>query len=127
MVTRKRASTRKSTTTRKTTRSARIRRPTTRTYTRRRRPGLPTTIGAAVGTLVVATLLDASWPVRIGLAVAVVVAGLVYVVWKNRSEIVAAGSSDPSDAALTDRPQSPPTTPATTPDSPGNQGDSTHE
>ena len=63
---------------------------------RRSRPGLPTTVGTALGTLVVTTLLDLSWPVRIGLIVLVVVVGLAYVVWKNRAEIVA-GSAEPSD------------------------------
>jgi len=45
----------------------------------------------------VATLLDLSWPVRIGLLVLVLVVGLAFVVWKNRGEI-AAGAAAPSSA-----------------------------
>ncbi|GAA2155240.1 hypothetical protein GCM10009826_16120 [Humibacillus xanthopallidus] len=52
-------------------------------------------MGTALGTLVVTTLLDLSWPVRIGLIVVVLVLGLAYVVWKNRAEI-AAGAAAPS-------------------------------
>ena len=55
----------------------------------RSRPGLPTTIGTALGTLVVTILLDLSWPARIGLVVAVLVIGLAYVVWRHRAEIAA--------------------------------------
>ncbi|TQM58416.1 hypothetical protein [Humibacillus xanthopallidus] len=71
------------------------------------RPGLPTTVGTALGTLVVTTLLDLSWPVRIGLIVLVLVVGLAYVVWKNRAEITAGaaaqtasqtGTADPASA-----------------------------
>jgi hypothetical protein len=64
------------------------------------RPGLPTTVGTALGTLVVTTLLDLSWPVRIGLIVLVLVLGLGYVVWKNRAEI-AAGAAEPADPGTT--------------------------
>lgn len=86
------------------------------------------TLGAALGTLIVTTLLDASWPIRIGLVVAVVVAGLVYLLWKNRSEIAAAGSPEAADSTpLGGQPTNPPPTPAGPSDSPVNQGDSTHE
>ena len=56
-------------TTTRTTSGTRRRRSTTtrRTTTRRTRPKVATTVGAALGTLVVTLLLDASWPVRIGL------------------------------------------------------------
>jgi Flp pilus assembly protein TadB len=65
-------------------------------YPRRRssRPGLPTTLGTALGTLVVTTLLDLSWPVRIVLVVVVVVAGLGYVLWRHRAELAAGGGVD---------------------------------
>ena len=64
-----RKSARKSTTRKATTRRATssTRRRRTTTTTRRTRPKVATTVGAALGTLVVALLLDASWPVRIGL------------------------------------------------------------
>jgi hypothetical protein len=49
---------------------------------------------------VVTTLLDASWPVRIGLVVLAIVIGLAWVVFKNRREIAnAAGAAAPADAA----------------------------
>jgi hypothetical protein len=80
--------------TRKSRRTSTTRRTTqrrTRTaYPRRRRPELPTTIGAALGMLLVTTLLEASWPVRIALAVGVLVLGVGYVIWKNRAEVTAA-------------------------------------
>lgn len=61
------------------------RRRTTRGSTayRRRRPRLATTLGAALGTLLVAMLTGASWPVRIGLAVLVAVVG-GYLLWSGR-------------------------------------------
>ncbi len=58
---------------------------------RRSRPGLPTTVGTALGALVVTTLLDLSWPLRIALIVVVLVVGLAYVLWRHRGEIAAAG------------------------------------
>ena len=90
-------------TTRRTT--TRRRRATNALQPRRRpsRPGLPTTIGTALGTLVVTTLLDLSWPVRIGLIVLVLVVGLAYVVWKNRAEI-AAGADTPAAPSSADVP-----------------------
>ncbi|KRB44024.1 hypothetical protein [Terrabacter sp. Root181] len=65
-------------------------------YPRRRssRPGLPTAVGTALGTLVVTTLLDLSWPARIVLVVVVVVAGLGYVLWRHRAELAAGGGVD---------------------------------
>ena len=107
MATRKTAGSRAVKRTTRTTRTARgaTRRTATSTsrrsssgtlYPRRRRsrPGLPTTMGTALGTLVVATLLDLSWPVRIALIIAVLVVGLFYVLWRHRAEIAAgAGAS----------------------------------
>ncbi|MEO6999952.1 MAG: hypothetical protein ABI112_17895 [Terracoccus sp.] len=61
------------------------RRPTTR----RPQPALSTTIGSALGALVVTTLLDLTWPVRIALIAAVLLVGLGYLLWKNRSAIAA--------------------------------------
>jgi hypothetical protein len=46
----------------------------------------------------VTTLLDLSWPVRIGLIVLVLVVGLAYVVWKNRAEIAAGAAEPPASA-----------------------------
>ena len=95
---RSRATTKRRTTTRRRTTSSAL-------QPRRRasRPGLPTTVGAALGTLVVTTLLDLSWPVRIGLIVLVLVVGLAYVVWKNRAEI-AAGADTPAAPSSADVP-----------------------
>ncbi|MFC7595112.1 hypothetical protein ACFQU3_07355 [Terrabacter sp. GCM10028922] len=89
-------------TTRRTASSAGRRRPTGALYPRRRRsrPGLPTTVGTALGTLVVTTLLDVSWPVRIGLIALVVVVGLGYVLWRHRAEVTSAGGApDSTDPA----------------------------
>lgn len=61
----------------------------------RRRQGLPSTVGAALGTLVVTSLLDLSWPARIGLLLLVVVVGLGYVLWRHRADIVA-GAQPPT-------------------------------
>ncbi len=86
---------------RRTTRTSR--RPTSGALTPRRRasrPGLPTTVGTALGTLVVTTLLDLSWPVRLGLIALVVVLGLAYVVHRNRAAIVA-GAADAEAAEAT--------------------------
>ncbi|HET7799441.1 MAG TPA: hypothetical protein VFL38_03410 [Humibacillus xanthopallidus] len=89
----------KARTTKRRTTTTRRRTTSSALQPRRRasRPGLPTTVGTALGTLVVTTLLDLSWPVRIGLIIVVLVVGLGYVVWKNRAEI-AAGASAPSAA-----------------------------
>ena len=62
----------------------------------RSRPGLPTTIGAALGTLVVTAVLDLSWPARLGLVALVVVLGVGYLLWKHRAEIAAAADEPPS-------------------------------
>ena len=83
-------------TTRRTPRSTTRRRtPSGSLYPRRRasRPGLPTTVGTALGTLVVTTLLDLSWPLRLALIAVVLVVGLAYVVWRHRAEITAAGAA----------------------------------
>ncbi len=88
-------------TTRRAATSTRRRTSSGTLYPRRRRsrPGLPTTMGTALGTLAVATLLDLSWPVRIALILAVLVVGLAYVLWRHRAEIAAAGAEDASVAA----------------------------
>ncbi|HEU5143837.1 MAG TPA: hypothetical protein VFT81_01570 [Dermatophilaceae bacterium] len=104
MATRKSGSARRATSARTSTRRRTPRRRTRTAYPRRRRPGLPTTIGAALGMLLVTTLLEASWPVRIALAVGVLVLGVGYVIWKNRAEITAAATPAADEAAqpLTD-------------------------
>ena len=50
-------------------------------------------MGTALGTLVVTTLLDLPWPVRLVLVAVVVVAGLGYVLWRHRTEITAGGGA----------------------------------
>jgi Flp pilus assembly protein TadB len=126
LATRKRATSRtKSTAARRSTRrtaTATTRRRTTSgsLYPRRRasRPGLPTTVGTALGTLVVTTLLDLSWPMRLLLIGVVLVLGLAYVLWRHRAEISAAAGGDPAEptaAEETGPPAAdgpPPTTPA---------------
>jgi len=55
---------------------------------------LSTTIGGALGTLIVTALLDSSWPVRIGLFAVVVVVGLAFILWRHRAEIAAGAQAD---------------------------------
>lgn len=144
MATRKSASSSastKSSTSRRTTGRASTRRTATSStrrrtssgslYPRRRasRPGLPTTVGTAIGTLVVTTLLDLSWPMRLLLIGVVLVLGLAYVLWRHRAEITAAASPEsaaepaepgadaPQQGAVTD-PQDPPPAPTPPPSTP---------
>ncbi|WP_344254442.1 hypothetical protein [Terrabacter carboxydivorans] len=118
MATRKSASSRstKGTTTRArssasrtTTAGTRRRTSSGSLYPRRRasRPGLPTTVGTALGTLVVTTLLDLSWPVRIALIVVVLVVGLAYVLWRHRAEIAAAAAQGAPGPTSTPAPDAP--------------------
>ena len=65
-------------------------------------------MGTALGTLVVTTLLDLSWPVRLVLVLLVVVAGLGYVLWRHRAELAAGGGVD----ATPDGPPAPEVAPA---------------
>ncbi len=69
---------------------------------RRRRPGLASTVGTALGTLAVSTLLNLSWPARIGLLVLALVLGLGYMLWKHRAEIAAGATEPDPPATLTD-------------------------
>lgn len=89
---------RKTTARKATTKKATTRR---RTTTRRPKPALSTTIGSALGALVVTTLLDLSWPVRIALIVVVLLLGLGYLLWKYRNAIAAeaAGTSGVDDGS----------------------------
>jgi hypothetical protein len=48
--------------------------------------------------LVVTTLLEASWPVRVGLVLAVLLAGLAYLVWDHRADLASASSTETSPA-----------------------------
>jgi hypothetical protein len=59
-------------------------------------------VGTALGALVVTTLLDLSWPLRIALIVVVLVVGLAYVLWRHRGEIAAAGAQDAAADTPTD-------------------------
>jgi hypothetical protein len=76
------------------------------------RPGLPTTVGTALGTLVVTTLLDLSWPARIGLVAIVLVVGLAYVVWKNRAEVAPSSPTEVAPSSATEDAPSTPVAPA---------------
>ena len=90
---------------RRSTRAGTTRRRNPRWYPtrRRRRPGLSTTIGSALGMLAVTTLLNMSWPARIGLLVLVLVVGLSYILWRHRAEIAAAAAvAGPEGTAGTD-------------------------
>ena len=107
----------RSTTRRATTAGTRRRTSSGSLYPRRRtsRPGLPTTVGTALGTLVVTTLLDLSWPVRMALIAVVVVVGLAYVLWRHRAETAAGaatsagtGATETPPAAETPAPPAPP-------------------
>jgi len=80
---------------------------------RRSRPGVPSTIGAALGTVIVGALLDMSWPIRLGLLALVLVIGVGYVLWKHRGEIAAAGQQAADEPA-----EAPPTASAAPPPDP---------
>jgi hypothetical protein len=100
-----RATTRRSTARRTTTRRTGARRTSSTAYRRRTKPKVATTIGAALGTLVVAFLLDASWPVRIGLvALALLLVG-GYLVLQGRGS-----DAEPADDAAPTPPETSPTT-----------------
>ncbi|MHA3836662.1 hypothetical protein ACXR8F_13130 [Terrabacter sp. AAH1] len=89
-------------TTRRTSTSSTRRRTTSGSLYPRRRasgPGLPTTVGTAIGTLVVTTLLDLSWPMRLLLIGVVLVLGLGYVLWRHRAEIAASSEPTPPEPA----------------------------
>ncbi|MBK6886339.1 MAG: hypothetical protein IPH03_07570 [Tetrasphaera sp.] len=67
-------------------------------YRRRRTtPKVATTVGSAIGLLVVTALTRMSWPQRLGLVALVLLAGLAWVIWSHRAEI-AHGASE-QDAA----------------------------
>ncbi len=75
--------------------------------------------------LVVTTLLEASWPVRVGLVLAVLVLGLAYLVWDHRAEIAASTTSTPSTTSTTSTPEA--TEASETSETSVEQGDPTHE
>jgi hypothetical protein len=103
-------------TTKKRTSSSRRRRTTSRTsYGRRRTPSVASTVGTAVGLLLVTTLLDASWPVRIGLVVLGVLLVGGYFVLEARGGLAAADSAAAGAAATEATPGVPP---ADTPEDP---------
>ena len=77
-------------------------------YSRRRRQGLPSTVGAALGTLLVTSVLNLSWPARIGVFALVIVVGVGYLMWRHRAEI-AAGVEPPVDSSDPVAPQDRPT------------------
>ena len=59
-------------------------------------------MGTALGALVVTTLLDLSWPLRLALIAVVLVVGLAYVLWRRRGEIAAAGAPGAAEDTPTD-------------------------
>lgn len=89
-------------------------------------------MGAALGTLVVSLLLDASWPVRIGLALLalLLVGGYLYLrgrrhdptepVVEDASPLVEPTASTPATPSMPDTTSTPatPATPTTTEDTP---------
>ncbi len=84
--------------------TARRRGSTTR-YPARRRRSTASTIGAALGLLLVSTVLKMSWPMRLGLVGLVLVLGLAWILWSHRAEIRAAAGPDvPGGAAPADTP-----------------------
>jgi hypothetical protein len=104
-------------TTRKRRTSSRRRRTTSRStsragYRRRRTPTVASSVGTAVGLLVVATLLDASWPVRIGLVVLGVLVVGGYFVLKER------GRPAGADEGAAPGPDNSPVPPTTTTEDP---------
>ena len=71
----------------------------TRRTTRRSTPKVATTVGSAIGLLIVTALTNMSWGQRIALAGVVIVLGLGYLLWSNRREIAAAETpSAPTDS-----------------------------
>ena len=103
----RKATTRKATT-RRTTSSARRRR-TTSTTRRRTQPKVATTVGAALGTLVVTLLLDASWPVRIGLVLLALLLVGGYLFLQGRRHDAAEPSTAPLVEPTPPTPATPPT------------------
>ena len=81
--------TRKSTT-RRTSRSTPTRRATTTRRAPRRRTSVTSTVGSALGMLVVTALLNMTWKARIGLVLLVLVVGAAYILWSHRAELAAA-------------------------------------
>lgn len=77
-----------------------------RTAARRRSPSVASSVGAALGAIVVAFVLDLSWPARIGLLLLVLVLALGYVVWSHRSEIAASAQTPGSPTDPTSDPRS---------------------
>ncbi len=106
------SATRRPSTSRRTTGRRTTRRTTA--YPRRRRTrSVSSTVGAALGTLVVGVLLNLSWPVKIGLVVLVVLVGVAYLLWTHRAEIAAGAAADqagaPPESAPSPQDQTPPT------------------
>ena len=79
--------------------------PRRRTTSRRPKPALSTTIGSALGALIVSTLLDLAWPVRIALIVGVLLIGLGYLLWKNRRVIAAEAATAASAGSAPEQPE----------------------
>ena len=109
MTTRKRATTtrRPTTSRRRTTTSGRRRTTSGHPYRRRRTPTVASTVGTAVGMLVVTMLLEASWRVRIGRAAPAVRLGGGCPVLRARREAAPAPNSPATDTPATDTPEVP--------------------
>lgn len=82
--------------------------------TRRRQPKVATTVGAALGMLIISLFTSMSWPARIGVVVLVIVLGLVWMLWSHRAEIRAGATTESTGAEGTTGPTTPagPTDPA---------------
>ena len=93
------------------------RRRTASTTRRRTRPKVATTVGAALGTLVVTLLLDASWPVRIGLVLValLLVGGYLYLQGRRHDAAAPEAGQDPAPLGEPAPPTSTPAPPASTP------------
>jgi hypothetical protein len=97
------SSTRRKASTPGRTTAGRRRAPTPRsTAHRRRRPTLAATLGAGLGALVVAALVDASWPVRLALAVLALALAVGYARWSRRDQPPTTSSPTTPDSTTPD-------------------------
>jgi hypothetical protein len=107
---------RKTTTRRRTTARRTTARRTTSRTARRRTPRLATTLGAALGAVIVSLVTDMGWPMRIVVIVVALLAAVGYLLWSHRAEIAAGAEQE---ASATD--EAPPTDPTTSPRPPADR------
>jgi hypothetical protein len=96
---------------RTTTRRRTTNRRTTYRTTRRRTPKLATTLGAALGALLISVVTDMSWPLRIGLVVLAVLVAVGYLLWSHRAEIATGAQERSPDGTNPSEPPAPSTAP----------------